>query len=733
MKPNVAPALVLGVFLLSSASAQRPDIAGAPEVDHPGLFKLFMAANADVLATNRPAAWEHHLLFNVAPGAPPQSPISKECLALGQQLRNEITRQALGERAIADFKKALAAAHTWPKTALVRLKTQESIGEYDLAAGAFPIVPIGPLTVADARMRIVRDATERGIGMPVFGAARGSCRTSTRVFADADPVPSHFELEVTGNEPLRRVPMDRQAAEAFINANRDRRVEFEVLMEVGPAALRPNGPSHAVVIPVPARIVAARALDPASGRVLHDYGSAPAVTTPTPAANSDRSDAGAPRVPLTSYRTMLLMVRDLPQIATTAALLKPAQMQVAAEQRAWAMVDQVGGPSRERTLRLNPKRSRFTYEWQTEIERNPSFARGELLDVFLRTDADWSFVTREREWDPRFNAVVEAFLFSKSKVESREPRFAAQELVATYKQHLETAAAKVPTAFSLALPLPGYTYDFPTKSMRFGGAEGAELLHSAEAPGSPWAIPPAARGTANYGLFGAVQFMSRADPAIKKPGVELAEPPTQTWRGSFSIGGSGMGEGDNLPQVEVLALDRQLRIASVPLDLATAEKLAKESSYASMGTMKGLTARVLFDAQRVELSERTIDRTRARFGVLFGRLNKIEIVSADGRVIASLAPSDLPAPVARTTEAARPTPEKPAASPSHAQRIQDIHRQIEERNKAMSAGAEQRALETKRMIMCTLKAGSAAPGVSEPALQQDPRFQKAFKACMAEK
>jgi hypothetical protein len=733
MKPNLAAALVLGISLLTSASAQRPDIAGAPEVDHPGLFKLFMSANADVLAENRTAAWEHHLLFSVPPGALPHNPISKECLALSEQLRNEITRQTLAERAIADFRKALAAAQTWPKTMLVRLKARETIGEYDLASGAFPVVPVGPLTLADARLRIIRDGTERGIGAPVFGAVRGSCRTSIRMFPDADPVPARFELEVRGNEPLRRVPMDRQAAIAFIAANRDRRVEFEVLMDVGPAALRPNGPSHALAMPVPARIVAARALDPATGRVLHDYGIAPSAVTPTQAANTDRSDAGAPRVPLTAYRTMLLMVRDLRQVASTAALLPRAQMQIMAEQRAWAALDQAGSPSRERALSLNPKRSRFTYEWQTESDRNPAFARGELLDVFLRSDADWSFVTREREWDARFNALVEAFLFSRSKVEGREPAFAAQELVATYKQHLEAAAAKSPTAFSLALPLPAYTYDFPTKSMRFGGASGAELLHSAEAAGAAWAIPPAARGMANYGLFGAVQFMSRADPAVKKPGVETGEPPTQTWRGSFSIGGSGSGEGENLPQVEVLALDRQLRIASVPLDPAAAERLAKESSYSSMGTMKGLTARVLFDAQRVELSERAIERSRARFGVLFGRVNSIEIVSADGRVIASLAPSDLPAPAPRVTEAP-PQPARPAApAASPAQRVQDSYREVEERNKAMSAGAEQRAVETKRTMMCALKGAVAAPDVPEQAREKDPRYQQAFKACMAEK
>jgi hypothetical protein len=737
MKSNVAPALVLGVCLLASPSAQRPDFSGAPEVDHPGLFKLFMAANADVLAANRPAAWEHHLLFTVAAGTLPQNPISKECLALNDQLRNEITRQALGERAIADFKKALAEAQTWPKTILVRLKTRESIGEYDLVAGAFPVVPIGPLTVADARLRVVRDGTERGIGGPVFGAVRGSCRTSTRVFPDADPVPAHFELEMTGNERLRRVPMDREAAAAFISANRDRGVEFEVLIDAGPAALRPSGPSSALVIPVPARIVAARALDPATGRVLHDYGSAPAsttATTPAPAADTERRDAGAPRVPLTSYRAMLLMVRDLPQIANVAALLRPAQMQIMAEQRAWAVLDEAGSPSRERALRLNPKRSRFTYEWQTELERNPTLARGELLDVFLRSDADWSFVTREREWDPRFNALVDAFLFSRGKVEGREPAFAAQELVTTYKQHLEAGAAKAPTALSLALPLPGYTYDFTTKSMRFGGAGGAELLQAADAPGAPWAIPPGARGSATYGLFGAVPFMSRADPAVKKPGVELGEPPSQTWRGSFSIGGSGSGEGENLPQVEVLALDRQLRIASVPVDPGTAEKLAKESSYSSMGTMKGLTARVLFEAQKVELSERTIERRRAKFGVLYGRVSGIEIVSADGRVIASLAPSDLAAPSARATDAPSAQPPRPATpAPGQERNVQDAYREVEERNKAMSAGAEQRALETKRMVMCSMKAAGAAPEVPEQAREKDPRYQKVFKACMAEK
>ena len=205
----------------------------------------------------------------------------------------------------------------------------------------------------------------------------------------------------------------------------------------------------------------------------------------------------------------------------------------------------------------------FIYEWQTEADAS----RTDLVDVFLRTDADWSFVTREPQWDSSFGAIVDAFLFARKSVEGREASFAAQELVPVYKRHLDTAVAKAPTKLFITLAVPAAAYDFSSKSIRFLQAGtnvqqgqpyegGIELLESTDHPKFEGLVLPAsARSTANYHLFGAVQSMHRADPPSSNPGVNLnTMSPTQSWRSYFSIGSSSAGEGENIPYVEVLAL-----------------------------------------------------------------------------------------------------------------------------------------------------------------------------------
>ena len=361
-----------------------------------------------------------------------------------------------------------------------------------------------------------------------------------------------------------------------------------------------------------------------------------AANRPASAASPSSSSTA---VPLNSYRGFLLTVRDNPQIASQAALLPPTRLQVLAEQKMWmtiqGAVDQATKSPQYDHYKLNPKRKTFIYEWQTEADAS----RTDLVDVFLRTDADWSFVTREPQWDGRFGAIVDAFLFSRKSVEGREASFAAQELVPVYKRHLDAAVAKAPTKLVVTLAVPAAGYDFPSKSIRFLQAGtnvqqgrpyegGIELLQTTDHPRFEGLVVPAsAHSTANYHLFGAVQSMHRADPPSSNPGVNLnTMSPTQSWRSYFSIGSSSAGEGENIPYVEVLALDRQLRLTSIPLDPGRAEKIAKAANYATMGTISGLTAKAYFDADRVELSYRTVDGRKARYGVLFARLQRIDIM-----------------------------------------------------------------------------------------------------------
>ena len=89
---SFAGAVLIAELAFAAPSAQP---GGAPaDPDHLTLFKLYMAANPDVLDKDDQAAWEYHFLFKVPPGTRAQ-PISRECMALHDPLRNELTAKRL--------------------------------------------------------------------------------------------------------------------------------------------------------------------------------------------------------------------------------------------------------------------------------------------------------------------------------------------------------------------------------------------------------------------------------------------------------------------------------------------------------------------------------------------------------------------------------------------------------------------------------------------------------------
>jgi hypothetical protein len=105
MSSRLRFALMIGSLLSlgATASAQsRYDFGTIPEPDHLMLFKLFVAANADVLDDDSIAV-DYHYLFH----APPNS---KECTSVIQKAHNDIARQELVAAARASFAKARAAA-----------------------------------------------------------------------------------------------------------------------------------------------------------------------------------------------------------------------------------------------------------------------------------------------------------------------------------------------------------------------------------------------------------------------------------------------------------------------------------------------------------------------------------------------------------------------------------------------------------------------------------------------
>src|SRR5262245_9031637 len=164
--PPAAPAPAPGQASPPPAQAPPPSASGnqttgagfdAPEPDHASLFKLYLAANADVLGDDKSAAWEHYLLFRVPPADAPQR-FSPECRDLQTKVSNEITAQTLLDGAVRDFKQALVAAQSSPRTAMFTLRTRERLKVYDVARNVFQLDTIGSSMLVDgAKIPIGRD------------------------------------------------------------------------------------------------------------------------------------------------------------------------------------------------------------------------------------------------------------------------------------------------------------------------------------------------------------------------------------------------------------------------------------------------------------------------------------------------------------------------------------------------------------------------------------------------
>jgi hypothetical protein len=714
---------------VAAAAAPPPATAATGEFSGPvptyqAMFKLLMAAHGDVLATDDLAAWDYYLIARVPPNPTPYN-FSPECSALVKRLGNEITAATLRAEAVADFKAALAQSSSAPRTGRFFLRTWEHFGPYDAVRGAFPLETINSTLLGAGRMAVPR--TPQGLISPEQsrqGAGSGTYCFPGQRSETARLVSLGFELELHGHEALKEFPMERAAAEAFVNANGDRQVALEVVLETEPIQLSSGKPV------VRARITAARVLDRNTGRVLNTFtGLTPTATTMT--STVPRATSAA--VAYSGNRGLLLTLRDHPELATQDALLDATRSQIGAEQQTWKNmfwvlreVDLFSKHTYSGSHRWNPKRPTFFYEWQSVIDQQPDLARGPLLDVFLRTDADWSFVTRDPAWDARFDAVVSVFLFSRDKIEGREPSFAAQELLPVYKRHLDMAIAKAPTQFWFSVPL-GFNYDFASKSLRLSGGmarradrpDDTDLV--APIPSEPEvALPEGARGRAVYGI-GSGPTGQRVDTRSVPPGLAINPPSaSDSWRGFATIGSSWR----KIPLPAIVALDRRLKVDSIPMEPARAEQLVKAQT-ASPGSIR-LSALVYFDAERVDIGSTAIDRQRQPAAVLLAKVQKIEIVDSGNQVLATIEGSALPAPVtpASTPPPAAKAPVKTGPTPAEieTERRRKLDEQEAERSRQISERLNQ---QVQKPVKCAAEASKVNGNTLSKA------YQDAFAACMA--
>jgi hypothetical protein len=108
----------------------------------------------------------------------------------------------------------------------------------------------------------------------------------------------------------------------------------------------------------------------------------------------------------------------------------------------------------------------------------------------------------------------------------------------------------------------------------------------------------------------------------------------------------------------VIALDKQVEINSIPMDAVRAEALEKIRTRVG-----GLQARLHIEAQKVEYSATAPVNQRS---VLFARLERIDILDPAGSLIVSLTPAQLKAPARAalpTVASAAPTPTTAATTP----------------------------------------------------------------------
>ena len=196
------------------------------------LFKLYVAANADVLDDDLTAV-DYHYLFNV----PPES---QECTSAVPKVPERDPRQELAAAARAGFAKIRASAASWPKTAVVRMPLDDSVGEYDGAAGAFPLNDMPPLSGANGP-HVQHPPEPSGIAQIQYrGPVQEGCSASHMFFSRKAMPPPHFRIELKGGEHIGGVPMGGASAETYLQQHQDRRITIEVIAEVGPALLRPD-------------------------------------------------------------------------------------------------------------------------------------------------------------------------------------------------------------------------------------------------------------------------------------------------------------------------------------------------------------------------------------------------------------------------------------------------------------------------------------------------------------
>src|SRR5882762_845498 len=430
--------------------------------------------------------------------------------------------------------------------------------------------------------------------------------------------------------------------------------------------------------------------------------------------------AASGSVEFTLQLSALLTIRDLPQYFNDQAIIKFASQQISIEKSVWGSLFR---KNRETNV-VGPRGPMITFEWQKLIEQRPELAEGPLLDVFIYAAPNWSFLRNEKGWDANSLAppLVVPSLFSRDKVEDRDPEFAAHELVSVVKRQVEMATKKVPTHFYFTETLPTWQYDFDAKSIRFPGPSGATRLNLLMPTCDPEttkgcrdilsALPPKARVMVAYSMAGGGESLNynviqHHTPDDDNPGNKLGgyTPPPYAWKQGLSSAG--------LPEPTTIALDRQVQITAVPIDSARAEAVHKEGGQ--------LSARVFFAVDHIELQHPAKNDNTT---MAFGRLEKVEILTRSKEVLVSLKPESFHvAPEVTFPAAGSGSPAAPASPPSTPKGNETNEQRVRRLNQEQFDKI--RAHQEKAM-RCMNRAQHASGTLNT----SDPAYKKVYDPCM---
>jgi hypothetical protein len=592
-------------------------------VDYRALFALFMASNADLLDT--PAfAWENFVVNHVPDGT--RNQLSRECFQLTQRAANEFERARIVDDAQRTLKDDLRKAAGQPKTRVFKLRQRVHVDAYDTAAGGFRLnKQMVTILGGERPLEIARDYLRRSYDGPV----QAICNAAPGIgFINKLPGAEALPRNHIGNLALAIVPvldadyikLSPAEAESFLarqggGVARSREAILEVLVEAGPAIINPKTPGV-----IPARVVAARAIDPTTNSVISNFD----ITAAAKAAGDTNDDK---RSIFNSKAMALVALNARPDIMSDAVASNLARQQVFAEQRCYSELEKrvsSGSGTRAYMLgnRVDTDHPVFSPSWTSVKDASPERRSG-LERVFEAPNASWDFLKFEANYDARLNHYIEAFIFDRESIRDREPGVAAQQLASLFKEHALSVARLAPSRFALTAPLPELTYDPKDHALHTDKDVPHELLNRFNA--GAYEEPDVKTRL----IYMTSAFASENEK--QWPGAPSGcRHPTEAWRetiSGFVNGGSGSSFG-----VPLVAFDRQLSFSRVELDPAKAAKLINNA----IGSVHGLQARINFTVEGVTLPERPSKKTE-RDLIFKLHLDSVELLSGQN-VVTRIAP-----------------------------------------------------------------------------------------------